>query len=280
VQTKLSDLSRRRFLAGLGGISAGLAAGGVLAGCGGNGNAGGGSKKGLTFLNWEAVKGNPLEEAIQAFEKQSGTSVTIQPAVTQEYDTKMRTLIAGGSPPDVMRINDDFVRGFSEQGALLDLKPYIDKDKLDTTQFAKETFEFPKQPDGSHTAWVLGYEPRLIFYNVDLFKKAGVPLPPTTWSPTGWTWADFEDRAKKLTDPSKKQYGALVYLDTGYEQTFTVNHGSQTGIFSTDGTQFTLPGSKEVEALQWATDLTCKYMVQPQWSAMQQDNVQNQMFAQ
>jgi multiple sugar transport system substrate-binding protein len=275
VQTQLPALSRRRFLAGLGGI----AAGGVLAGCGGNGNAGGG-KNGLTFLNWEQVKGNPLEQAIQAFEKSSGTSVTIQPAVTTEYDTKMRTLIAGGSPPDVMRINDDFVRGFSAQGALLDLRPYIEKDKLDTTAFAKETYEFPKQPDGSHTAWVLGYEPRLIFYNADLFKQAGVPLPPTTWSPTGWTWSDFTEKAKKLTDPAKKQYGALVYLDTGYEQTFTVNHGSQTGIFSTDGSHFTLPDAKEVEALQWATDLTCKDKVQPPWSALQQDNAETQMFAQ
>ncbi|TCC58247.1 sugar ABC transporter substrate-binding protein [Kribbella pittospori] len=277
MQTQLSNLSRRRFLAGL----TGLAAGGVLAGCGGNGNAGGGGgKNGLTFLNWEQVKGNPLEQAIQAFEKESGTKVTIQPAVTQEYDTKMRTLIAGGSPPDVMRINDDFVRGFSTQGALLDLNPYIEKDKLDTSAFAKETYEFPKQPDGSHTAWVLGYEPRLIFYNADLFKQAGVPLPPTTWSPDGWTWADFADRAKKLTDPGKKQYGALVYLDTGYEQTFTVNHGSQTGIFSQDGTKFTLPDAKEVEALQWATDLTCKDKVQPPWSALQQDNAETQMFAQ
>ena len=275
MQTLPSNLSRRRFLAGL----TGIAASGALAACGG-GNAGGDSKKSLTFLNWEQVKGTPLEQAIQAYEKDSGTKVTVQPAVTQEYDTKMRTLIAGGSPPDVMRINDDFVRGFSTQGALLDLKPYIEKDKLDTSQFAKETYEFPQQPDGSHTAWVLGYEPRLIFYNVDLFKQAGVPLPPTTWSSTGWTWADFQEKAKKLTDPAKKQYGALVYLDTGYEQTFTVNHGSQTGIFSQDGTQFTLSDPKEVEALQWATDLTCKDKVQPPWSALQQDNAETQMFAQ
>ncbi|MEU4292993.1 sugar ABC transporter substrate-binding protein [Kribbella sp. NPDC026596] len=280
MQTQLSNLSRRRFLAGLGTLSAGLAAGGALAGCGGNGNGSSSGGKSLTFLNWEQVKGTPLEQAIQAYEKSSGAKVTVQPAVTQEYDTKMRTLLAGGSPPDIMRINDDFVRGFSEQGALLDLKPYIEKDQLDTSAFAKEAYEFPKQPDGSHTAWILGYQPRLIFYNVDLFKQAGVPLPPTDWSSAGWTWSDFAETAKKLTDPAKKQYGALVYLDTGYEQTFTVNHGSQTGIFSTDGTKFTLPDAKEVEALQWATDLTCKDKVQPPWSALQQDNVQNQMFAQ
>lgn len=275
MQTFPPALNRRRFLAGLGG----LAAGGLLAGCGGNGGSGSGGKNSLTFLNWQQVKATPLEQAIQAHEKASGASVTIQPAVTQEYDTKMRTLLAGGSPPDVMRINDDFVRGFSEQGALLDLRPYIEKDNLDTSQFAKEVFEFPKQADGSHTAWVVGYEPRLVFYNVDLFKEAGVPLPPTTWTGTDWTWDAFADRAKKLTIPGKR-WGALVYLDTGYEQTFTVNHGSQTGIFSPDGTQFTLAGDKEVEALQWATDLTCKDKVQPPWSALQQDNAETQLFAQ
>ncbi|MGC4940441.1 ABC transporter substrate-binding protein [Kribbella sp. DT2] len=275
MQTIPSNLSRRRFLAGLGG----LAAGGVLAGCGGGGNEAGGGGKGLTFLNWQQVKGTPLEQAIQAHEKAAGVTVTVQPAVTQEYDTKMRTLLAGGAPPDVMRINDDFVRGFSEQGALLDLRPYIEKDGLDTAQFAKEVYEFPKQTDGSHTAWVVGYEPRLIFYNVDLFKQAGVPLPPTTWSAEGWHWDDFVDRAKKLTVPGQR-YGGLIYLDTGYEQTFTVNHGSETGIFSTDGSKFTLSGDQEIEALQWATDLTCKDKVQPPWSALQQDNAETQMFAQ
>ena len=269
-----SDLSRRRFVAGLLGLSCAAA----VPGCGADGPSGGKAKD-VTLLNWAQIKGTPLEQAIQTYEKQSGVKVTVQPAVTQEYDTKMRTLLAGGSPPDVMRINDDFVRGFSGQGALLDLRKYIENDKLDTSQFAPETYQFPQQPDGSHTAWVLGYEPRLIFYNADLFKQAGVPLPPTTWTSTDWTWDAFADRAKKLTIPGQR-WGALVYLDTGYEQTFTINHGSESGIYAKDGSQFTLSGAKETEALQWATDLTCRDKVQPPWSMLQQDNAELQLFAQ
>ncbi|GAB3435760.1 ABC transporter substrate-binding protein [Flindersiella endophytica] len=266
-----SRLTRRSFLGG----AAGLAGATFLAGCG-NGGAGGDS---LTFLNWESVKGTPMEKALRAFEKESGEKLTIQPAPADDYDTKMRTLLSAGTPPDVMRINDDFVRGFSGQGALLDLNEYIKRDKLDTNRFAKEAFEFPKQPDGAHTAWVIGYEPRLIFYNVDAFKKAGVPLPPTEWSADNWSWDDFHQRAKALTGKGTT-WGALVYLDTGYEQTFTVNHGSKTGIYSSDGTKFTLSDSKEVEALQWAVDLTCEDKAQPPWSELQQDNADTQMFAQ
>lgn len=266
-----SRLTRRSFLGG----AAGIAGATVLAGCGNSGTAG----DSLTFLNWESVKGTPMEKALQAFEKESGEKLTIQPAPADDYDTKMRTLLSAGTPPDVMRINDDFVRGFSGQGALLDLNEYIKRDKLDANRFAKEAFEFPKQPDGTHTAWVIGYEPRLIFYNVDMFKQANVPLPPTEWSGDNWSWDDFHDRAKALTNEGKN-WGALVYLDTGYEQTFTVNHGSKTGIYSEDGTKFTLSDSLEVEALQWAVDLTCKDKVQPPWSELQGDNADTQLFAQ
>jgi multiple sugar transport system substrate-binding protein len=41
-----------------------------------------------------------------------------------------------------------------------------------------------------------------------------------------------------------------------------------------------LSGDREVEALQWATDLTCKEKVQPPWSSLQQDNAETQLFAQ
>lgn len=239
----------------------------------------GAPKGGLTFLNWETVKGTPLEQVLQEYEKQSGEQLTIQPTPTQDYDTKMRTIISAGTAPDVMRINDDFVRGFSKEGALTDLREYIEKDGIDTSRFATAPYEFPVQPDGSHTAWVIGYEPRLIFYNKNLFEEANVPLPPTEWTGDGWTWDDFLERAKALTVPGER-YGGLIYLDTGYEQTFAVNHGSKTGIFSEDGTSFTLADPTEVEALQWAVDLTCKHKVQPPWSELQQEGTDLQLFAQ
>ena len=52
-----------------------------------------------------------------------------------------------------------------------------------------------------------------IVYNKTLFKEAGV-APPTP----DWTWDDFRAAAKKLTDPSKKQYGWLIPAD-GTEDT-------------------------------------------------------------
>lgn len=233
----------------------------------------------ITFLNWEKTEGTPLGQAIKAFEKKSGKKVDVQPAPTNDYDTKMRTALASGSAaPDIVRINDDYVRGFSDTGSLLDLTKYIKRDKINIADYAGPVFNFPRQPDGKHTAWVIGYEPRLIYYNVDWFKSVGAPMPPTTWSGNRWTWDDFLATAKKLNKGEGK-WGCLVYLDTGVEQTFSINNGDPTGIYSANGKKFTLATPKGIEAIQWAADLTNKHHVQPPWSELQQVNTDTSFFA-
>jgi multiple sugar transport system substrate-binding protein len=265
-----ASLSRRRLLAGVGA----LAGSAILPACGKSAQ----SKNTITLLNDENTDGTPLGEAIKAFEKQSGKKVEVQPAPS-DYDTKMRTVLASPAPPDVMRVNDDYVRGLSDDGVLLDLGKYIKRDHINAADYATKAFNFPTQPDGRHTAWVIGYSPRVIYYNVDWFKSAGVQLPPGTWTDEHWTWDDFLDAAKKLTKGTNK-WGALVYLDTGYEQTFSINNGSATGIFSANGKQFTLADPKGIEAVEWATDLTTKYQVQPPWSVLQGVNVDTTFFTQ
>ncbi|WP_152365999.1 ABC transporter substrate-binding protein [Microlunatus speluncae] len=267
-------ISRRTFVG-----AGGAAAAGLLAGCSGSGGGGGGGgSKSMTFLNDSDIKDNPFGKAIEAFQQQSGISVEVQP-VPSDYDTKFRTVLSGGKPPDLIKINDDYVRGMSATGALLDLAPLIERDKLDVSHFPENLLNFPKQADGRHTAWVIAHSPRLIYYNVDMFKAAGVDLPPTTWSADGWTWDDFLATAKALTVPGER-FGGLIYLDTGYEQTWAINNGSPTGIFAADGSTFTLAEPQAAEALQWATDLTCTHKVQPAWGDLQSTNADLQLFAQ
>ena len=105
----------------------------------------------ITFMNWDPIAGTPLETAINAFQEQSGITVNVQPTPTQDYETKFRTLLASGSPPDIMRINDDFVRGYSEAGQLLDLRQFIEASGLNPEEYNQHPFNFPIQPDGSHT---------------------------------------------------------------------------------------------------------------------------------
>jgi|DewCreStandDraft_2_1066082.scaffolds.fasta_scaffold03281_5 multiple sugar transport system substrate-binding protein len=232
----------------------------------------------ITFMNWDTVKDTPLEIAIQEFERQNPPyKVKVQPTPAR-YEDKMRTLLAAGTPPDVMRINDDYVRGYSVKNQLLDLTPYLKADNIRREDYFEFVFDFAKQPDGKYTAWSIGNQPRLIYYNVNAFKDAGVPLPPTEWTSKDWTWDDFLARAKKLTVEGQR-WGALIYDDTGFEQTFAVNNGEEDGIYSKDGKKFTLANPKGAEAIQWAADLTCKHKVQPEWSLLRQEGANNMFVA-
>ncbi|MDP9364687.1 MAG: sugar ABC transporter substrate-binding protein [Chloroflexota bacterium] len=234
-----------------------------------------------TFMNWDPIEGTPIEAVIQAYQQQTGSAVEVIPTPGRgtEYETKVRTMLAGGTVPDIMRVNDDFVRYYSIKDQILDLTPYIERDGIDRAQYFEGMWDFAAQPDGRYTAWSIGSQPRLVFYNVDMFNQAGVPLPPKDWTAEGWTWDDFLETARKLTVEGER-WGALVYDDTGYEQTFSVNNGEETGIYDPEGRTFTLANPPGVEAVQWVSDLTCVHKVQPERGLVTQPDSGNNLFTQ
>ena len=234
-----------------------------------------------SFMNWEAMEGTVTEAAILAYQEQSGNQVEIipTPGTGTDYETKVRTMLSGGTVPDVIRTNDDFVRFYSSKQQFMDLQPFIERDGLDPAAFFEPIWNFTKQPDGKYTAMSLGNQPRLIYYNVDMFEEAGVPLPPKDWSSEGWTWDDFIEIAKALTVEGDR-WGALIYDDTGCEQTFAVNNGLNEGIYSEDGTQFLLAEPQGIEAIQWLADLTLVHGVQPERGLLTEDNAGNNLFIQ
>jgi len=232
----------------------------------------------VSIMNWDEIAGTPFETVLDAYQDASGVAVEIQPSPAQDYETRMRTMIAGGTAPDIMRINDDFVRGYTSEGALLDLTPFLERDGITGEGYFDTIYNFPKQPTGEYTAWSVGCQPNVIFYNKTMFEDAGVPLPPTTWTDENWKFADVLETAQALTVEGE-QWGANFYSSTGYETVFPVSNGEPGGIYSFDGTEFTLANPKSIEAIQWVSDLTCVHGVQPEWGVVTRSGAPNQLFA-
>src|SRR5919202_2844016 len=103
------------------------------------------ASKEITFMNWDIVTGTPFETAIKAFQQKTGISVIVQPAPTSDYDTKMTTVLAGGNPPNVMRINDNYVRQFSVANQLMDLTPFLKASGINPKDYFPYIFNFPRQ---------------------------------------------------------------------------------------------------------------------------------------
>jgi multiple sugar transport system substrate-binding protein len=232
----------------------------------------------VSIMNWDEIGGTPFETVINAYQDATGIEVEVQPSPAQDYETRMRTMIAGGTAPDIMRINDDFVRGYTSENTLLDLSPYLERDGITGEGYFETIFNFARQPTGEYTAWSVGCQPTVIFYNKTQFEDAGLDLPPTTWTDENWKFDNFLEAAKALTVEGER-WGALVYSSTGYETVFPVANGEPSGIYSYDGTEFTLANPKSIEAIQWVSDLTCVHGVQPDWGVTQRSGAPNELFA-
>ncbi len=128
---------------------------------------------------------------------------TVVPATA--YNQKVQTMIAGGKSPDIFNGGDVGIPNYVKKKFVLDLKPYVDREKYDLSGFYPEIIENLTY-EGQLVGLTDNYDTQVMYYNTDLFKKAGVAEPTVDW-----TWDDFLNAARKITSGSgsTKTYGVV-----------------------------------------------------------------------
>jgi multiple sugar transport system substrate-binding protein len=191
-----------------------------VAGCSSSDGADSGGKVTLSYGIWDKNQKPAMEKIAQEFTK---THPNIQVKVdltpgSKEYWPKLQTAAAGGSAPDVFWMNGPRVGLWASQGALAPLSEQIAADKFDTSKFPKSLNDLYTL-NGKQYGIPKDYDTIGLWYNKDLFDKAGVKYPDASW-----TWDDMRAAAKKLTDPAKGVYGIgapawpqELYYDTIYQ---------------------------------------------------------------
>jgi multiple sugar transport system substrate-binding protein len=125
-------------------------------------------------------------------------------------DSKVTQAIGAGSGPDVgLSYSTDIVGKFCSSGAWVNLTPYIQRDKVDLNKLNATTRQYTEF-DGNRCAMPFLADAYGLFYNKDLFAKAGIAGPPKTLD-------ELTADAKKLTvknpDGSLKTVGFLPLFD-------------------------------------------------------------------
>jgi multiple sugar transport system substrate-binding protein len=127
-----------------------------------------------------------------------------------EYNAKLLALYAAGTPPE---ISANYAAGFSTfyvNKAITPLDDFLAADKVDMSQFHAKVLEALTR-DGKLWALPLDHQTSHVFYNIQLFEKAGIKPPPTDWSDKSWTTEAMLEVAQKLTsnvqDPLKTVWG-------------------------------------------------------------------------
>jgi multiple sugar transport system substrate-binding protein len=175
--------------------------------------------------------------------------VTIIPA--SSFVQKLGTAASSGSGPDVSSIDLVYAPYFASAGALEDIGEMADalpyKDALSPSHRRLSTFE--------DTTYALPFtaEASAIYYNKDLFKKAGLDpeKPPTTY-------AEMRAAAKKIRALGKDYYGFTFAGACGGCNVFEfAPHIWASGgdVLSEDGTKATLDTPEVTEALQFYRDM-------------------------
>jgi multiple sugar transport system substrate-binding protein len=207
------------------------------------------------------------ETLAQAFTR-TNPDVTIEfvrvPTGSGDARTKLTTLIAGGAAPQlVMPAGLYGISLFVDQDIWLDLSPYFDRDGLSLDKFLPETTTATHVPNyfGNNAKEIVGVpidvHDHVLVYNVDLFTKAGVAVPPTSRTDTSWTLqGKFLDAAKALTQGTS-QFGVGHF----FRETIFYAFGGHLYDAAARKAQFDTPGS--IQGIQFAADLINKQKVQP-----------------
>src|SRR5262245_41728257 len=299
-------LSRRGFLRRAGQLGLGAAGLSLLAACGGSPAApaaggataapaapaqGGNAPVTISMMGWGSIlEKQNVQKGLDLFQSKNPDVKVNWLHTPDDYDTKLNTVLAGGTPPDVFwaRNLPDFV----SRGVVLDV---TDRVKSDPAIGKADYFIEPQEQDratingkwyGIGSCWVIHH----LYYNVDMFQKAGIE-PPSTDPAKAWSWDQFVDISRKLTlDSAGKHAG-----DAGFDENNTKQWGvawqtwflpRDVMVYSNGGDAFTpdykikLADPVAAEAIQQVADLANVQKVAPHTAAMEQLGLStNQMLA-
>ncbi|MGW4157213.1 ABC transporter substrate-binding protein [Micromonospora chersina] len=202
-----TPLTRRRFVRGLAAVAlaAPLALG--AAACGGD-EAGDGGPVKLSVFWWGGDARAKLTEDALALYTKKHPEVTFEKTwqANQGYFDKLATLTAGGNPPDLFQIDDNYLAEYAGRSTTLDLTSYKDSGKLDVSKFPESLWQYGVV-DGKLAGVAAGENTQGLVYNRTLLEKNGLPEPTT-----GMTWEQHiawaEQVAKKTKVPGTQDPSA------------------------------------------------------------------------
>jgi ABC-type glycerol-3-phosphate transport system substrate-binding protein len=226
----------------------------------------------LTYLDRGANYATFHQDRAKAFMQQfkgakvSGEQMT---GTTDEQVAKLVAASAAGTPPDLaIHLDHNQTIRLAAGGTILEpLDTYIAREKQlhieDIHPEVQAQYRYQKKTYGIGHGVALS----TLFVNPDMFKAAGVALPPTDWKDAKWTMDALADAAQRLTKPNGRggfdQVG-IVAEQIGWNGNIGNWVMGNGGAFLDDmenPKKCILDSAQTREALQFITDLRQKRQV-------------------
>lgn len=186
-----------------------------------------------------------LESLLYKFSVENpGITVKYEP-ITGDYKQALLTAIASGTEPDIFYLDIFWWQELAKNEVLMPLDDLMASTKTAKGDFIPtlmEAFTYK----GKLYAIPKDFNTLGLFYNKDLFTKAGVAEPTDDW-----TWDELKDAAAKLSAPANNIYGMGVPADPGRFPIFAFQNGGN--IMNGDFSDTELDSDKTVGAAEFYT---------------------------
>lgn len=203
----------------------------------------------LEWWTWDSEEYNEASQRamVKEFEATHPNikiNMTLLP--TKGFETKMTTALgAGVGGPDVT-----FFSVANWYPKALVLEEFIKRDNFDIDMYYKGFWDTKTQFNGKTIGLPLGVGASIVMYNKDLFDAAGVAYPTNDWTTT-----EYLEIAKKVSNPTKKVWGAEIL--TRPFRGIWFNYGENARLYSPDSTKVDgyLNSAESLAAYEWFYDL-------------------------
>jgi multiple sugar transport system substrate-binding protein len=157
---------------------------------------------------------NGFAESFKA--KHPDVTVKFETIPPGDYTQKLTFQLAGGNPPDAGWMMEDAASTFANAGVIEDLAQTLN---------AAEGYDFADFSEPALGLWTsqgkvygvpFSTSPFVIFYNKDMFDKAGIEDPLTLAAKGEWDMETFQEVARRLTEANGK-FGFEFKDGQGYD---------------------------------------------------------------
>lgn len=139
-------------------------------------------------------------QAAAIFTEKTGIEVEAIATTWNEFETRIRTMISGGLPFDVFRVDQARAYQSMALGFSMPLNQFIERDGFDTRAFPEPViYYWAYEPLGDLYSIPYELSSTVLWYSASHFREAGLDLLPHEWNHPDLQWDHFVNVAKRLT---------------------------------------------------------------------------------
>jgi multiple sugar transport system substrate-binding protein len=184
--------------------------------------------------------------------------------IQEQFQDKMLTMFAAGTPPDTHVLDMPVVQAYARRDVIVPLNPFMKDDRSVKPELLhKKAVEIMSNKKGELLGMPSGGSPNLYYYNKDLFKSAGVPTPYELHQQGRWTWQTLLELARAVTRGGTGNW-QVAGVGHEYQHRLWMNaNGAEEFDDYRAPKRCNYADPANVETLQFLTDLRHRHKVTP-----------------